>query len=110
MSDSPRGSAAWTTDPQSYVESRPPTHAVPEKPRSFYLTMRDGVRLAVDIHLPQGERTETGFPAVMIFTPGVGIRPSTSLTSLCSSSVWLVRTGSHIGFCLICQSRRRPNM
>jgi putative CocE/NonD family hydrolase len=69
MSDSPRGSAAWITDPQRYLDARPPTHAAAKAPRSLYLTMRDGVRLAVDIHLPQGARPADGFPAVLIFTP-----------------------------------------
>jgi putative CocE/NonD family hydrolase len=31
--------------------------------------MRDGVRLAVDIHLPQGVCPPGGFPAILIFTP-----------------------------------------
>lgn len=69
MSDSAAGSDAWVTDPHRYLESRKPTHSVPARPRSFYLTMRDGVRLAVDLHLPEGERPAEGFPAVLIFTP-----------------------------------------
>lgn len=69
MSDSPLGAAAWKLDPQSYLDRRPATHAVPARPRSLYLAMRDGVRLALDIHLPEGERPAAGFPAVLIFTP-----------------------------------------
>lgn len=87
MSDSPLGSGAWVIDPQAYLDRRPPTHAVARAPRSLYLAMRDGVRLAIDIHLPEGDRPENGFPAVLIFTPyyrrfrlaqdaPVGIEPS----------------------------------
>ena len=68
MSDSPRNSTAWITDPQSYLDSRPAVSGV-SPPRSFYLTMRDGVRLAVDLHLPDGPRPEPGFPTVLVFTP-----------------------------------------
>jgi putative CocE/NonD family hydrolase len=42
---------------------------VPAAPISQYLTMRDGVRLALDIHLPEGPRPPQGFPAILIFTP-----------------------------------------
>ncbi|MEE8453296.1 MAG: CocE/NonD family hydrolase [Limibaculum sp.] len=69
MTDSPLGSDAWITDPQTYLDRRVATHTVPKAPVSHYLTMRDGVRLAVDIHLPDGERPTEGFPAVLIFTP-----------------------------------------
>lgn len=69
MTDSPLDSSAWGVDPASYLASRPPEHGVPARPRSVYLAMRDGVRLAVDIHLPEGERPAAGFPAVLIFTP-----------------------------------------
>lgn len=66
MSDSAAGSPAWVTDPHAYLESRPPEHAK-AKPRSRYLTMRDGVRLAADLHLPGG--AEGPWPTVVIFTP-----------------------------------------
>ncbi|MGI9383148.1 MAG: CocE/NonD family hydrolase [Methyloligellaceae bacterium] len=69
MTDDPRQSAAWTLDPATYLEQRPPTHGVPERPFSRYLEMPDGVRLAVDVHVPEGERPPAGFPAVLIFTP-----------------------------------------
>ena len=68
MTDSPLGSGAWITDPQTYLDRRVATHTAPSAPVSHYLTMRDGVRLAVDIHLPDGERPAEGFPAVLIFT------------------------------------------
>ena len=69
MTDGPRGSDAWITDPQTYLDRRAATRTVPSAPVSHYLAMRDGVRLAVDIHLPDGERPTQGFPAVLIFTP-----------------------------------------
>ena len=69
MSDSPLRSPAWTLDPARYLEGRRPTHTVPPRPRSRYLTMRDGVRLAVDVHLPVSESGDAAFPAVLIFTP-----------------------------------------
>ncbi|MDH3667926.1 MAG: CocE/NonD family hydrolase [Paracoccaceae bacterium] len=69
MSDNPKGSDAWVIDPQTYLEGRAPSHTVSPAPRSLYLTMRDGVRLAIDIHLPQGPRPAAGFPAILIFTP-----------------------------------------
>ena len=69
MSDNPKGSDAWIIDPQTYLERRTPSHTVPTAPRSLYLTMRDGVRLAIDVHLPQGPRAAAGFPAILILTP-----------------------------------------
>ncbi len=69
MTDSPLDSPAWIVDPARYLKGRPPTHAAPRRPRSRYLAMRDGTRLAVDVHLPEGKRPENGFPAVLIFTP-----------------------------------------
>lgn len=69
MSDSPLDSAAWVLDPAAYLARRAPTHAVPARPRSLYLEMRDGVRLAVDIHLPEGVLRAEGVPAVLVFTP-----------------------------------------
>lgn len=69
MPDGPKGSEAWIVDPQTYLENRPATFGAGAAPVSRYLTMRDGVRLAVDVHLPQGARPEAGFPAILIFTP-----------------------------------------
>jgi hypothetical protein len=69
VTDSPLGADAWITDPQTYLDGRAVTHSVPDAPVSRYLTMRDGVRLALDIHLPDGDRPAQGYPAVLIFTP-----------------------------------------
>lgn len=68
MSDDPRNSGAWVTDPAQYLASRPVTHAVP-RPRSQYLEMPDGVRLAIDVYVPEGEPAKDGFPALLHFTP-----------------------------------------
>jgi putative CocE/NonD family hydrolase len=52
---------------------RPAQFAVPARPRSCYLTMADGCRLAVDIHLPaatpSGPAPPVRFPVICVFTP-----------------------------------------
>ena len=66
MGDSAAGSSAWVIDPHRYLGGRPAEHGV-RPPISRYLEMRDGVRLAVDVHLPDGVAGPV--PAVLIFTP-----------------------------------------
>ncbi len=66
MGDDPRAGEAWRLDPGAYLISRPREHAIPE-PRSAYLSMRDGVRLATDLYLP--DDADGPWPAVLIFTP-----------------------------------------
>ena len=67
MSDSDQGSGAWRITPGAYLRDRPESHALPARPLSTYLTMRDGCRIALDAWLPQGA---TGpVPAVLILTP-----------------------------------------
>jgi putative CocE/NonD family hydrolase len=56
---------AWRVTPTEYLKRRPPTHAVPQ-PRSQYLTMRDGVKLAIDVYVPG---VDTRFPTIVILTP-----------------------------------------
>jgi len=68
VSDDPRNSGAWILDPAQYLASRPATHAIP-KPISLYLEMADGVKLAIDVFIPEGERPEEGFPAILHLTP-----------------------------------------
>lgn len=73
MSDRDDLGHAWRTSPSQYLQRRPATHAVPQ-PRSCYLTMRDGVRLAVDAYLPEPAdadtaRTDQRFPTIMVLTP-----------------------------------------
>ena len=43
-------------------------HTVPRIPRSIYVPMADGCRLATDIYLPDGDETRS-YPAILIFTP-----------------------------------------
>lgn len=71
---------AWRVPPSEYLERRPKTHAVPE-PRSCYVALRDGVRLAVDCYVPEelGPVLQRGdvspakagarFPTILILTP-----------------------------------------
>ena len=68
MSDSSKGSPAWTTSPADYLAARPRTESGGIITRSLYVPARDGVRLAADIHLPAGA-ADTPRPAVVLFTP-----------------------------------------
>ncbi len=53
----------WRVPPSQYIAGRKAEMAVPA-PRSFYLPMRDGVRLAVDVYAHPGKR-----PTLLIATP-----------------------------------------
>jgi putative CocE/NonD family hydrolase len=73
MSDRDDVGHAWHTSPTEYLKQRPATHAV-SIPHSCYLTMRDGVRLAVDVYLPEARGADPSpggrrFPTVVILTP-----------------------------------------
>ena len=68
MSDRDDTSKAWKVPPSQYMAKRPPEYALPKQPFSCYVTMRDGVRIAVDVYLPQGAPT-TKFPAIVVATP-----------------------------------------
>ncbi|MGE6915498.1 CocE/NonD family hydrolase [Achromobacter kerstersii] len=68
---------AWVVPPQDYADTRPATFGIPE-PRSCYLTMRDGCRLAIDIYIPTADANHAArlereapaqFPAIVLFTP-----------------------------------------
>lgn len=69
MSDLDRGTTAWRTPPSAYIASRPSPWSVPARPLSVYVTMRDGVRIAVDAYLPQGADAPATFPTIVIATP-----------------------------------------
>jgi uncharacterized protein len=56
---------AWRVTPTEYLQRRPATHAVPV-PTSQYLAMRDGVRLAVDVYVPDAGKQ---LPTILILTP-----------------------------------------
>jgi hypothetical protein len=68
MSDDPENSGAWIVEPAEYLSSRTVTHEVPG-PTSLYLEMTDGVKLAMDVYLPEGERPLDGFPTLLHLTP-----------------------------------------
>ena len=58
---------AWRVPPSEYLKRRPKTHAVPE-PKSCYVPLRDGVRLAVDFYVPPA-KAGAQFPCIVILTP-----------------------------------------
>lgn len=68
MTDDPRDCGVWAVDPARYLASCSATHTIP-CPVSLYLEMPDGVRLAADVYVPQGEKPEDGFPALLHLTP-----------------------------------------
>jgi len=72
MSDLPRNDGSWQVLPQDYLTRRPTTYSSSRRPGSSYVTMRDGVRLAVDAYLPS-DSDRAAFakrlPTIIIFTP-----------------------------------------
>ena len=68
MSDVDANGDAWRVTPGAYLQKRPPTHRCPAAPRSCYVTMPDGCRLAVDVWLPEG-LSQARVPAILILTP-----------------------------------------
>jgi uncharacterized protein len=67
MADSDDRGGAWVVPPSRYLAGRPAEFAV-AKPTSLYVTMADGVQLAVDVYLPNGD-TRQRRPTVLILTP-----------------------------------------
>lgn len=51
------------------MATRPAQHALPRQPFSQYVAMRDGVRIAVDVYLPQGAPAGAKFPTLVVATP-----------------------------------------
>jgi putative CocE/NonD family hydrolase len=67
MPDSDHDSPAWKVPPSDYLAGRPAQFALPAKPLSRYVAMRDGCRIALDAWLPEGA---TGpVPTVLVHTP-----------------------------------------
>ncbi|WP_160121627.1 CocE/NonD family hydrolase [Rhodovarius lipocyclicus] len=67
MSDSDLIGDAWRVAPATYAAAREVPFALPELPRSQYVTMRDGCRIALDAWVPEGA---TGpVPTILIHTP-----------------------------------------
>jgi len=65
---SQQGAGAWRLTPNDYLKQHPPAHTG-ERLTSEYVTMRDGTRLAVDVHLPGIEQTAGTYPVIVMFTP-----------------------------------------
>jgi putative CocE/NonD family hydrolase len=72
MTDLPGKDGGWQVTPQDYAARRPAEHGVSRQPAACYVTMRDGVRLAVDTYLPLGREGAPAagrWPTIAIFTP-----------------------------------------
>src|SRR5262249_10635852 len=72
MSDRDDRGNAWRVPPSAYLARRPAEFALPARPLSRYLTMPDGCRLAVDVHLPAASPAGAAparYPAICVFTP-----------------------------------------
>ena len=61
-------SDAWTTTPPDYLATRAPEYTG-ERILSQYVSVRDGTKLAVDVHLPGSEASDERFPAILVLTP-----------------------------------------
>lgn len=68
MSDRDDLGQAWHTSPSDYLKQRPATFKT-GAPQSCYVTMHDGVRLAVDVYLPEGADRPERIPAIAVLTP-----------------------------------------
>jgi putative CocE/NonD family hydrolase len=68
MSDRDDLGAAWRVPPTDYLKRRPATFTI-GAPASCYVTMRDGVRLAVDVYLPEGTQRPQRLCAIVVLTP-----------------------------------------
>jgi putative CocE/NonD family hydrolase len=71
MSDADEASTAWRVTPTRYLHSRPAIYAV-GAPSSRYVAMDDGVRLAVDVYLPEGGGAGDSarkLPTILLATP-----------------------------------------
>jgi len=66
VSDSDRNSPAWRVAPSAYLATRPAEGAV-AAPRSTYVAMPDGCRLALDLYLPPSPPSPV--PTILILTP-----------------------------------------
>jgi len=61
-------SDAWTTTPPDYLATRAPEYEG-ERIQSQYVSVRDGTKLAVDVHLPGTADSDERFPAILVLTP-----------------------------------------
>ena len=72
MADAIRSGEGWRVSPAEYAKTRPAMFQV-GAPRSLFITMRDGCRLALDVYLPQAgssrEPPKSKLPTLLILTP-----------------------------------------
>ena len=70
MSDYDHFGQAWRISPSDYLKTRPSVFSLGE-PKSQYVTMNDGIRLAIDVYLPGNLNTKQSakFPTIMVLTP-----------------------------------------
>jgi putative CocE/NonD family hydrolase len=86
MSDRDDAGSAWRVPPSHYLKSRPAMFTI-GAPSSRYVTMRDGVKLALDVYLPEGADRPERLPVVVVLTPyyrrfkvtGPGAEPSPNI-------------------------------
>lgn len=69
MTDSTAASDAWRVTPHRYLETHPPRYPPGYRRISRYVTVRDGTRLALDVHLPRDAGEEEAFPTLLLLTP-----------------------------------------
>lgn len=61
-------SRGWTVSPANYLAQRAPQHQG-ERLSSCYVSVRDGTRIAVDVHLPGTAETGARYPTILVLTP-----------------------------------------
>ncbi len=69
MSDSAKNSDAWVMTPDRYAADNPPRFGTGITLSSCYVTMRDGVQIAIDVHLPVEIAAGEALPTLLINTP-----------------------------------------
>ena len=69
MTDSSKGADAWTVTPYAYLKDQHPVYGPERLRRSCYVTMRDGIRIAVDVHVAEEAGWEKPQPTIAVFTP-----------------------------------------
>lgn len=58
----------WRVNPRDYVRSLGKAYEG-ERLSSCYVAVRDGVKIALDVHLPGAEPEDKSYPVICIFTP-----------------------------------------
>jgi uncharacterized protein len=72
VADTARSGEGWRVSPADYASTRPAAFAI-GAPKSLYVAMRDGCRLALDVYLPAAlpghEPPRPRLPTILILTP-----------------------------------------